>query len=91
MTDHDITAAIHHVANALQRLGNADASTPMGGLEALGKANLDAAERIGQGLDGIASALSEVALSIWQLTNQQGQVEVRLSGAIKTDPSNRND
>ena len=44
---------VHRVADALNRLGNADALTPMGGLEAHGAAILEAAS-------AIAAALGEI-------------------------------
>lgn len=47
-----VADAINGLAASVQRLGNADASTHMGGLEALGKV-------LAEGMSGVASALSE--------------------------------
>jgi hypothetical protein len=41
-----VASALDGVAKAIQRLGNADAATPMGGLEALGAAVKAAGEEI---------------------------------------------
>jgi len=49
--------ALFAIARAIHLLGNADASTPMGGMEALGKVLME-------GLYEIAGALSEVAEAI---------------------------
>lgn len=49
-----LAEAINNVARSIHRLGNADANTPLGGLEGLGK-------QIGQSLDGLATAVSELA------------------------------
>ncbi len=56
----NITDAVSDVGRALRLLGNADASTPMGALEAHGKAMLEASENIASGLRGIADAISEI-------------------------------
>jgi len=48
------------IARAIHLLGNADAATPMGGLEALGKVHLE-------GYDKIADAIGELAAAIWQV------------------------
>lgn len=53
----DTPEALICVANALLRLGNADAGSPMGGLEALGVA-------VKEGLDGISSSLESIAQSL---------------------------
>jgi hypothetical protein len=45
-----IADAIQYLARALDRLGNADAATQMGAIEALGK-------HLGEALDGIACAI----------------------------------
>ena len=45
---------LHRIADALQRLGNADANTPMGGLEALGAVHKE-------GYELLANAISEVS------------------------------
>lgn len=51
----ECSRALHRIADALQRLGNADASTPMGGLEALGAVHKE-------GYELLASAISEAKL-----------------------------
>ncbi len=43
--------AIGELTHAVHRLGNADAATPMGGLEALGKVVENAAETIAMALE----------------------------------------
>jgi hypothetical protein len=50
---------LYTVARALQWLGNADASTPMGALEAHGAAMLESSEKIASGLHDIAEAIRE--------------------------------
>lgn len=50
----DIAQALDSIARALRDLGNADAATPMGALEAHGKT-------LGNGLDSIASSLGAIA------------------------------
>ena len=57
----ELADAIDGVARALHRLGNADACTAMGGLEAHGKAILDAAEMIAGALSQVASAIETAA------------------------------
>jgi hypothetical protein len=47
------------IARALNRLGNADASTPMGGLEAHGAAILEAADKIAGAIHDLAAAIRE--------------------------------
>jgi len=54
-----IAMAGQAVAAALYRLGNADAATPMGGLEAHGKAILDASENIASAINNLAEAVRE--------------------------------
>ena len=49
--------AVRAVARSIQRLGNADAMTPMGGLEALGKV-------LSESIDGLADAMRDVARAI---------------------------
>jgi len=51
--------ALDSLAHALKWLGNADASTPMGALEAHGAAMLEAAEKIQAGLSDVAEAIRE--------------------------------
>jgi hypothetical protein len=68
MEDIEIEKAIvdagQSIARALDRLGNADAGTPMGGLEAHGAVLLEAAEKISSALYDVAGAIREVAESI---------------------------
>lgn len=52
---------LSQIANALNRLGFADASTPMGALEAHGALMAQAAKGISSSLDGIASAIGYAA------------------------------
>ena len=49
------------VALAIQRLGNADAITPMGGLEALGKVVMEGDELIASAISELADAVRNVA------------------------------
>ena len=58
--DRNLTHAVADVAHALQLLGNAGASTPMGALEAHGAAMLEASENISGGLHDIADAIREI-------------------------------
>ena len=44
----------------LKYLGNTDAATPMGAIEAHGAAMLEAAEKIAGGLHAIAEAINEI-------------------------------
>ncbi len=57
----NVTDALTGVARALQLLGNAGASTPMGALEAHGAATLEASEKIAGGLHDVADAIREAA------------------------------
>ncbi len=52
------------IADALNRLDNADATTPLGGLEALGLVFKQELVGITLALDDIASALREIADAI---------------------------
>jgi hypothetical protein len=56
-----IADALHEVSDSLDRLGNADAATPLGGMEALGMALKDGLASLGvmlhDGLTDIASSL----------------------------------
>ena len=59
MDDDEITTAeaLLAVARAIDRLGNADAATPMGGLEALGAVMKEGSELIAAALNDIARAI----------------------------------
>jgi len=60
MTDSQrIAAGLCDVANAIIRLGNADACTPMGGLEGLGAVLKEAMERHTDAMDSVATAIME--------------------------------
>ncbi len=52
------------IARAINRLGNADAATSMGGLEALGKMIKEGDERIATSISDVAEALLEVASAL---------------------------
>jgi len=66
--DANIVDSVNHVANAirhgLDRLGNADESTPFGALEGHGMAILEGAEKISTALSGIADAIADLASAI---------------------------
>jgi hypothetical protein len=53
----NVVDAINRLARAVNNLGNADAATPMGGMEALGKAMQDSANTIAAGLEHLAEAI----------------------------------
>lgn len=53
-----IARALEYVGRAIDRLGNADAGTPMGGLEALGKCILDSVDGLGMVMGSVFSDLS---------------------------------
>jgi hypothetical protein len=52
-------AALHAIARALHQLGNADAATPQGALEAHGGAILQGTQLIADALHDVADALRE--------------------------------
>lgn len=54
-----IPQALMRIAESLNRLGNADAATPMGALEAHGRSLVEAAEIIRSGLSDVADAIRE--------------------------------
>ena len=56
-----VAEALAMVARAIHALGNADAATPMGGLEALGAVIKEGDERIVDAIGELASAVREVA------------------------------
>lgn len=47
------------ISSGLKWLGNGDAATPMGAIEALGKSILDASEKIADSIDNLAEAIRE--------------------------------
>ena len=55
-----LVEAVVQVGRALERLGNSDANTPMGGLEAHGKAILDSAELIAGAINNLAESVREM-------------------------------
>lgn len=55
--ENEVADALRAIARSINNLGNGDAATPMGGLEALGKV-------VSESLDNVASALREVAEAI---------------------------
>lgn len=55
--ENEVADALRAIARSINYLGNADAMTPMGGLEALGKV-------MSESLDGVAAALRDVAEAI---------------------------
>lgn len=57
----NLVDVVSDVARALVLLGNADASTPMGALEAHGKAILEASENIAGGLHDVAEAIRDLS------------------------------
>lgn len=71
LTSKTVTNALGHEANlvdvlsdvarALVLLGNADASTSMGAIEAHGKAILEASENIAGGLHDVAEAIRDLS------------------------------
>lgn len=59
LDEDDLTTAVFAIARALRDLGNGDACTPMGGLEALGVALVDACGRIADALNNVAEAIRD--------------------------------
>ena len=51
--------ALDGIALAIQRLGNADAATPFGGLEALGMVLKEGLDRVADSLMAVADAIRE--------------------------------
>lgn len=87
-TDEDeqpIANALENVARQIRNLGNADAATPMGALEALGKVfderlPLVATETRGieLALDGIADAISEQAAALDKLATAMARIAFQI-------------
>jgi len=69
----EVAGALDGVAGAINRLGLADASTPLGALELMAKEVRDGAEKIGDSLDGVAEVVDFdcVAKAINSLDLQQ--------------------
>ena len=55
--DTNITDALLAISYHLKMLGNADASTPMGAIEALGAVHLECADKLSTALLDIAEAI----------------------------------
>ncbi|MDP9437542.1 MAG: hypothetical protein M3P49_02160 [Actinomycetota bacterium] len=68
----NVAEALQGISSALHRLGNADAATPMGGLEAHGLAVHEASEKIEMGLCSVASAIQELADAVREVANGSG-------------------
>lgn len=67
LTDDDgrtLVEALDGVGRRLRELGNGDAATAMGALEAHGQAVLDAAETLRREVAGVAEALETVAAAL---------------------------
>lgn len=64
----DVAESLDGIAHQLKQLGNGTAATSMGGLEGLGAANIEAAEKIAMAIDGAAHtqaiAMGEIAEAI---------------------------
>ena len=56
-----VTTGLYELAAAVQRLGNADAGTPMGGMEALGAVFAEGMRGISAGLEDLAQAVRDAA------------------------------
>lgn len=63
VSDEKVAEALNEIASALYQLGNGNAATPMGGLEAhglkLAEAIEDAAIKLSGSLDGLADAVRQ--------------------------------
>ena len=57
--ENPIAESLDNVARTIRLLGNADASTPFGGLEGLGMAIIEAAEKISMAVGDLACAIRE--------------------------------
>lgn len=57
-------AVAQSIGRGLKLLGNADASTPQGGLEAHGAAIIEGAEKIARSLENIALSISRLTKAI---------------------------
>jgi hypothetical protein len=61
MEEGNVVDALDSIARSLRLLGNADAATPMGAIEAHGKVIDDAAQLIANALNNVAEAIRELA------------------------------
>lgn len=64
MPDDKLAIAIESVAAALYKLGNNDAATPMGAIEAHGLKISEASSKIADGLNNIADSIRELAQAV---------------------------
>lgn len=62
--NENITDALNRLARSITLLGNADAATPMGGMEALGKAMEDSAATVATGLESVAASIDRLAAAV---------------------------
>ncbi|HHQ49068.1 MAG TPA: hypothetical protein ENK19_09345 [Acidobacteria bacterium] len=62
--DAKVSDALIAIADSLQRLGNANADTDFGAIEALSKAVLDSGERVADALGYIADSIDRLAEAI---------------------------
>lgn len=62
--ENEIKEGLLAISRAIHMLGNADASTPMGGLEALGAVILESNEAIAGAIEDLVAAIREVATAI---------------------------
>lgn len=71
--EHDVAEALVSIARAIHRLGNADAATAMGGLEAHGMTMHEGLLAIASALNEVARALSEISVSLDQVADAIGR------------------
>ena len=57
--DDPMVDAVRAVARSINNLGNADAATSMGGLEALGKVMSESLDRVADALRDVARAIDD--------------------------------
>jgi hypothetical protein len=57
--ENELAEALHAIARSLDRLGNADAATSMGGLEALGKVLSESILVLAYAMRDVAEAIRE--------------------------------
>lgn len=83
LDEPSIGEGLMDVARAIRLLGNADACTPMGGLEALGAVLLKGAEMISDSLDYLR-AVNDVADGIGAVASSLDRIATLLS--LKIEP-----
>lgn len=71
LDERDAALAIRAVARSIQNLGNADAATPMGAIEALGKVLKEGMEQIASSIDEHTRATREVAVALEYLSRRR--------------------